>query len=148
MNLKEKLMEDLKTSMKDKDTIRKNAIGMVRAAILQYEKDNKVELDDKGVINIIAKEIKKRKDVLPEYIKSQRQDLIDELNKEIEILESYMPAKLSDEELRNIINKVITDTGAQSIRDIGKVMPIVMNQVSGRADGSKINQMVREILNS
>lgn len=87
MSLKDKLLEDYKTAMKEKDVVRKNVVGMVRAAILQFEKDNKVVLDDSGVLSVIAKEIKKRKDSLPEYIKSGRQDLIDELNREIEIFD-------------------------------------------------------------
>ena len=85
MSLKDKLMDDLKSAMKDKDTVRKNAVQMVRASVLQVEKDNKLTLDDEGVIEVVAKEVKKRKDVLPEYEKSGRQQLIDELGREIEI---------------------------------------------------------------
>jgi len=148
LNLKERLLFDLKEAMKTKDNIKKSAVGMVRAAILQYEKDNKVVLDDEGVLNIIAKEIKKRKDVLPDYIRSQRQDLIDELNKEIEVLETYMPEKLSEDEIKRIIKEVIEQTQASGLKDMGKVMPTVMKRVSSRADGKLVNQLVREMLQS
>ena len=86
MSLKERLLEDMKNAMKQKDVISKNAIQMVRAAVLQVEKDNRITLDDDGVIDVIAKEVKKRRDVLQEYERSGRQDLIDNLKAEIELL--------------------------------------------------------------
>ena len=96
MSLKETLLQDLKAAMKDKDTIRKNTIQLVRAGVLQIEKDNHVELDDDGVLDVIAKELKKRRDSLPEFEKSGRTDLIDNLNKEIEVLLGYLPEQLTD----------------------------------------------------
>ena len=102
MSLKDKLMDDLKSAMKDKDTIRKNAVQMVRASVLQVEKDNKITLDDEGVIEVVAKEVKKRKDVLPEYEKSGRQDLIDDLSREIEVLMAYLPQQMSEEEIEAV----------------------------------------------
>ena len=122
MALKEVLAADLKAAMKDKDLIRKNTVQMVRSSILQYEKDNLKELDEDGILEVIAKELKKRRDVLPEYEKSGREDLITDIKREIEILLAYLPAQLSDEELTGIIKKAITDTGAESVRDIGKIM--------------------------
>ena len=89
--LKEKLLEDLKNSMKDKNVIRKNVIQMVRAAILQIEKDKQIELNDEQIIEIIAKESKKRKDSLADYEKSGREDLISQINEEIEVLQEYLP---------------------------------------------------------
>ena len=91
MSLKEKLLDEMKIAMREKDNVRKDAIQMVRASILQYEKDNKVELDDEGVIDIITKEVKRYKDALPDYEKSGRQDLIDELNAKVAILMPYLP---------------------------------------------------------
>ena len=146
MALKDQLMNDLKEAMKDKDTIRKNTIQMVRSAVLQFEKDNKTELDDNGVIEVIAKELKKRKDVLPEYEKSGRDDLIEGLNKEIETLLGYLPAQLSKEELMEIVKVAIAETGATSMKDMGKIMAAVMPKTKGRADGKEINAIVKEML--
>ena len=146
MALKEVLAADLKAAMKDKDLIRKNTVQMVRSSILQYEKDNLKELDEDGILEVIAKELKKRRDVLPEYEKSGREDLIADIKREIEILLAYLPTQLSDEELTEIIKKAISDTGAESVRDIGKIMQKVMPETKGRADGKKINEIVRNLL--
>ncbi len=146
MALKDQLMNDLKEAMKDKDVIRKNTVQMVRSAVLQFEKDNKTELDDNGVIEVIAKELKKRKDVLPEYEKSGRDDLIEGLNKEIETLLGYLPAQLSKEELMEIVKEAIAETGATSMKDMGKIMAAVMPKTKGRADGKEINAIVKEML--
>lgn len=145
--LKEKLMEDLKLSMKDKDTVRKNTVQSVRAAIKQVEVDNRVELSDDDIIGVIAKEAKKRKDVLPEYEKSGRTDLIDELKREIEILMGYLPSQLSKEELGEIVKNAIAEVGASSMKDMGKIMANVMPKIKGRADGGMVNAIAKEILN-
>ena len=102
MSLKDKLMLDLKEAMKDKDTIRKNTVQLVRSGVLQIEKDKKIELDDEGVLDVISKELKKRRDSMPDYVKSGRQDLIDNLNKEIEVLLTYLPKQLTEDEIRAI----------------------------------------------
>ena len=146
MALKEKLMEDLKAAMKDKDIIRKNTVQMVRSAILQYEKDNLCELDDEGVLDVIARELKKRRDVLPEYEKSGREDLIADMNKEIETLLAYLPAQLTAEELEVIVSEAIAAVGATSMKDMGKIMAAVMPKTKGRADGKMINAIVKEKL--
>lgn len=146
MSLKEKLLEDMKTAMKDKDQIRKDTVIMVRSAILQVEKDNRLTLDQEGILEVIAKEVKKRKDTLPEYEKSNRQDLIDKLKKEIEILLAYLPEQLSEQQLEEIVKQTITETGASSIRDMGKLMQAVLAKVKGRADGKMVNQIARKYL--
>ena len=146
MTLKDKLAEDLKFSMKSKDTIRKNTVQSIRAAVLQVEKDNKVILDDDGVIEVIAKELKKRKDVLPDYEKSGRDDLIGDLKKEIEVLVGYLPSQLTKEELDEIVKKSIETVGATSIKDMGKIMADVLPKVKGRADGKMVNEIVRTYL--
>lgn len=146
MSLKDKLMDDLKIAMKDKDTVRKNAVQMVRASVLQVEKDNKITLDDEGVIEVVAKEVKKRKDVLPEYEKSGRQELIDELNKEIEVLMAYLPEQMSEEEIEALVISAIEESGAKSMKDIGKVMAVIMPKTKGKADGKIVNQYVRKHL--
>ncbi len=146
MSLKDKLMDDLKSAMKDKDTVRKNAVQMVRASVLQVEKDNKITLDDEGVIEVIAKEVKKRKDVLPEYEKSGRQELIDDLNREIEVLMTYLPQQMSEEEIEALVIDAIAQAEAKSMKDIGKVMAVIMPKTKGKADGKVINQFVKKHL--
>lgn len=146
MSLKDQLLEDLKNAMKDKEVLKKNTVQMVRAAILQVEKDNKITLDDDGILEIIAKELKKRRDVLPEYEKSGRQDLIESLNAEAEILLQYLPTQLTEAELEVIIKQAIEDTGASSARDMGKVMQAVMPKVKGKADGKMINVIAKKLL--
>ena len=106
MSLKEQLFADLKTAMKEKDTIKKDTIQLIRSGVLQIEKDNKVELDE-GVIEVISKQLKSRRDSLPDYEKSGRQDLIEKLNKEIEVLLSYLPEQLSEDEIQKITDKYI-----------------------------------------
>ena len=146
MSLKETLLQDLKAAMKDKDTIRKNTIQLVRAGVLQIEKDNHVELDDDGVLDVIAKELKKRRDSLPEFEKSGRKDLIDNLNREIEILLGYLPEQLTEDEIQKIVEETIAETGATTMKDMGKVMGAVSSKVKGRADNRVVSGYVKKIL--
>ncbi len=146
MSLKETLMQDLKEAMKEKDTIRKNTVQMVRSAVLQFEKDNKTELDDSGITDVIAKELKRRRDVLPEYEQSGRDDLIADINREIEILLAYLPKQLTHDELEEIVAEAIAKTGASSMKDMGKIMAFIMPKTKGRADGKEINSIVKEKL--
>jgi len=146
MSLKETLLEDMKTAMREKDTLKKNAIQMVRSAILQVEKDSKITLDDDSIIDVIGKEVKKRRDSLSEFEKSGRQDLIDNLKTEIDVLMKYLPEQLSEEELEKIVKETIQETGASSMKEIGKVMQAVLPKVKGRADGKIVNQIIKKIL--
>ena len=146
MSLKETLMADLKLAMKEKDTIRKNTVQMVRSAVLQYEKDNKAVLDDDGVIGVIAKELKQRRDSLPEFEKSGREDLVANLKKEMEVLMQYLPEQLSEDELGNIIKAAIDETGASSMKDMGKIMGIVTEKTKGRADAKMIGAIAKKML--
>ncbi len=143
MALKEQLTNDLKAAMKDKDTIRKNTVQMIRSAVLQFEKDNKTELSDEGIIDVIAKELKRRRDVLPEYEKSGREDLIADINREIEVLLAYLPKQLTKEELEEIVVAAMNEIGATSMKDMGKIMGAVMPKTKGRADGKMINEIVK-----
>lgn len=146
MSLKETLLQDLKVAMKEKNTIRKNTIQLVRAGVLQIEKDNHVELDDEGVLDVVAKELKKRRDSLPEFEKSGRTDLIDNLNKEIEVLLGYLPEQLTEDEIKKIVEETIAETGASSMKDMGKVMGAVSPKVKGRADNRVVSGYVKELL--
>ena len=145
--LKEKLLEDLKNSMKEKNTVRKNVVQMIRAAILQKEKDGGKELNDDEILKIIAKEEKTRKDSLPDYEKSGREDLINEMKEEIAIIEEYLPKQLSKEEIMPIVEEIIKETGASSIKDMGKVMGQAKAKLGVRADGKTISECVKELLN-
>ncbi|MDU5099877.1 MULTISPECIES: GatB/YqeY domain-containing protein [Peptoniphilus] len=147
MSLKERLMADLKDAMKNKDKLRKDVITMVRAAIKQKEVDERVELDDADIENIISKQLKEKKSSIEEFKKGNRQDLVDQTNAEIEILLKYLPEQLSDEELKEIIKKVIDENEITSMKDIGKLMKNVMPLIKGKADGKQVNIIAKELLN-
>lgn len=144
--LKEKLLEDLKNAMKEKNVNKKNAVQMVRTAILQIEKDKCIEVSDEQIIDIIAKEVKKRKDSLSDYEKAERTDLINQINEEIKVLEEYLPKQLSDEELETEIKNIIEEVGATTIKDMGKVMKAAKEKIGAKADGKRINEVVKKIL--
>ena len=146
--LKEKLLEDLKESMKEKNVIRKNVVQMVRAAILRIEKDKKIEVRDSQIVEIIAKEAKKRKDALEDYQKSGREDLIEQMNQEIKILNEYLPKQLTEEELTQKMQEIITELGATSIKDIGAVMKKAKETIGAAANGKAINEVAKKILNN
>ena len=145
--LKEKLMEDLKEAMKEKQNLRKNVVQMIRAAILQVEKDKQIELEDNQILDIIAKEAKKRKDSLSDYEKSGREDLINQVKEEIEIIAQYLPKQLTKAEITEIIKQVIVETNASSIKEMGIVMKAAKEKIGAAADGKAINEVVRELLN-
>ena len=146
MTLKERLADDLKSAMKEKNVIRKNTVQMVRAAVLQFEKDNKVTLEDDGVLEVIAKQLKQRIDSLPDYEKSGRDDLIANLKAEMDVLMEYLPKQLSREELEVIVKEIIEEVGAASIKDMGKVMAEAKAKTVGRADGRMINEVAKALL--
>lgn len=145
--LKEKLMNDLKDAMKEKNEIKKNTVQMVRAAILQIEKDKGITVEDEKIIEIIAKEVKGKKDAIVDFEKGERQDLIDQTNQEIAILQEYLPKQLTKEELKVEIENVIKDLGVTSIKDMGAVMKESKLRIGARADGKTINEVVKELLN-
>lgn len=146
MSIKDKLKDDLKTAMLEKDTTRKNVVQLIKAGVLQVEKDKKITLDDEGVLDVIAKQLKQRRDSLPDYEKSGRDDLIAQLKREMELLMGYLPAQLTHDELVEIVRDAIEETGASQIKDMGKIMAVVMPKTKGRADGKEINAIAREIL--
>ena len=145
MSLKEILLDDMKTAMKEKNKIMKDTIQLVRSAVLQVEKDNKITLDDNGIIEVIAKELKKRRDALSEYENTNRDDIVQQVKQEIEVLLKYLPAQLSESEIRKIILDTIEELGEQS-KNIGMVMKAVMPKFKGRADGKTVNALVKEII--
>lgn len=146
MTLKDRLTNDLKEAMKNKEQVRKSVVTLIRAGIKQCEVDNRQELTDEDIISLISKQLKQRKDALSDFEKANRIDLIEQTNQEIAILENYLPEQLDDVELKEIITKVVEEVGATSMKDMGKVMAKTISLVQGRADGKRINAVVKQIL--
>ena len=146
MSLKEKLMEDLKSAMRNKDKLRKDTITMVRAAIKQKEVDDRVELNDQDVIDILTKQLKEKKHSIEEFKKGDRQDLIEQTNKEIDVLLDYLPKQLGEDELRQIIQEVMTENNINSVKDMGTLMKYIMPKVKGKADGNTVSKIAKELL--
>ena len=147
MALKEKLMADFKDAMKSHDEVAKNTISFARAAIKQYEVDHREELDDDGIVAILSKQVKMRKDALADFEKAGRTDLIDSYKSEIEILKRYLPEQLSDEKIREIIKGTAAELGIEGgMQNMGKLMGPVMAKVKGLADGNQVKQLVQEFL--
>ena len=144
--LKEKLMEDLKNAMKNKDEIRKNTVQMVRAGILQIEKDKGIQVEDDKILEIIAKEVKIKKDALKDFEKAERSDLIEQTNKEIEVLQEYLPKQLTREEIKIELEKIIKQLGASTAKDMGGIMKEAKTKFGASADGKTINEVAKEIL--
>nr|WP_330397403.1 GatB/YqeY domain-containing protein [Maledivibacter halophilus] len=139
-------MQDLKSAMKNKDKIRKSVITLIRSDIKQYEVDNRTEIDDEGIIEIIARQLKQRKDALEEFQKGNRQDLVDESQKEIEILLTYLPKQLTEDEIREVVKATIDELGVQGPKEMGKVMGVLMPKLKGKADGKLVSKTVKELL--
>ena len=146
MSLKDKLMQDLKAAMKEKDKIRKSVITMVRASIKQYEVDNRIEIKDEEILELISKQLKQRRDAIPEFEKGNRQDLIEEYQKEIEILLDYLPKQLTEDEITEIVKETIKELGVEGPKYMGKVMGALMPKVKGKADGKLVSKVVKELL--
>jgi uncharacterized protein len=147
MSLKEVLQEDWKQALKAKDKIKTDTISMARAAILLVEKTDGEQLDDEQVFVVLAREVKQRREAILEFEKGNRQDLVDKANAEIEILLGYLPQQLSEEEISGIVRQAVDEVGANSIKDMGKVMAIVVPRTKGRADGKLVSQIVKQYLN-
>ncbi len=146
MSLKDRLSSDFKNALKNKDSIRKNVVNMVRAAIKQYEVDNRKELNDDGVVDIITKQVKMRKDALEDFKKGERADLIEQYEAEIDILMEYMPTQLSEDEVRQIVLDTARKEGVQDKKEMGRLMGAVMPKVKGKADGNLVRKIVESIL--
>ena len=150
MSLKEQLTEDMKTAMKAKEEgkQRLSVIRLVRGAIKQVEIDGKKELDDEGVIAIISKEVKQRRDSIEEFKKGGREDLVEQNEAEIAILMEYLPKQLSEDEVRELVKAAVAESGATTAKEMGKVMKVLMPKVKGKADGKLVNNLVKELLNN
>ena len=142
--LKEKLMEDLKEAMKSKNEIKKNTVQMVRAAILQIEKDKGIQVEDDRILEIIAKEVKTKRDAIKDFEKAERQDLIEQTNQEIEVLQQYLPKQLSREEIKVELEKIIAEIGATTMKDMGSIMKKKKKKMGASFAGLHSHQEVRQ----
>ncbi|MBP2641772.1 MAG: Yqey-like protein [Firmicutes bacterium] len=150
MSLKERLMTDMKQAMKDKEAgkLRLSVIRMVRASIKNGEIDQKKEFNDDEVLDILAKEVKMRRDSMEDFRKGNRPDLVEQLEQEIVILKEYLPEQLSEDTIRELVTQAIQETQAVTVKEMGKVMAVLMPKVKGRADGKLVNAVVRELLHN
>jgi len=146
MQLKQRLYEDLKKAMKTKDEIRTRTLRLIISSIKTLEVEKMTEATDDDVFRVLSKECRKRVEAIEAYKKGGREDLANEEQKELEIIKSYMPKQLSEEELKEIVKDVVEETGSSSIKDLGRVMKVLMPRVKGRADGKTVNNIVRQIL--
>ena len=147
MSLREQLNEDLKTAMRAKDQARLAVIRGIKAAILAAEtRSERITLDDDGILQVIAKELKERRDALPDFERSGRQDLVDKLHHEMALLSQYLPAPLTSDELRVLVNEAVQSVGATGPKDMGKVMAWLTPKTRGRADGREVSALVKEQL--
>jgi len=146
MALKEKIMDDLKKAMKERNEVKVRTLRMVIASIKNWEVENTKEIDDDGMIAVLSKEAKRRKEAIEEYRKAGREDLAKAEEEELKIIESYLPERMSEEEIKELVLKTIEEVKATSPKDLGKVMKVIMPKVKGRADGKLVNKMVRKIL--
>ena len=148
MSLKERINEDMKTAMRAGETVTRDAIRLLNAAIKQKEVDERVTLDDAGVVAVIDKMLKQRRDSISQYEAAGRQDLADAEKREIEVLIRYMPAGLSAEEIAAAIKAAIAEIGASGASDMGKVMAVLKPRLAGRADMGDVSKQVRLALSA
>ncbi|HHK6066294.1 GatB/YqeY domain-containing protein [Neisseria sp. HMSC064D07] len=146
MSLKTQLTEDMKTAMRAKDQVSLSTIRLINAAIKQFEVDERTEADDAKVISILTKMVKQRKDSAKIYTEAGRQDLADKENAEIDILNRYLPQMMSAEEIKTVVEAVITEIGASGMADMGKVMGVLKTRLAGKADMGEVNKVLKTAL--
>ncbi|OMH41396.1 GatB/YqeY domain-containing protein [Desulfurobacterium indicum] len=146
MGLKEKLIKDMKEAMKAKDKVRLSTIRMINSLIKNAEIDKRGELTDEEIVSLLQKYAKQRRESIELYEKGGRQDLVEKEKAELAIVESYLPEQMGEDEIRKVVEEAIAETGASSLKDLGKIMKIVIPKVKGKADGSVVNRIARELL--
>jgi uncharacterized protein YqeY len=144
--LKERIRSELNDALRARDETRKSTLRMLTAAVHNAEIDARRELDDAGVLTVIQKQAKQRRESIAEFEKGGRQDLVDKEAAELAVLETYLPQQAPREEIEAAARKLVEEVGATGVRDIGKVMPPLVQQFAGRADGKTINEIVRSLL--
>ncbi len=148
MVLKEQLTHDLKEAMRAQDSDTRDTLRMLQAAIKQVEIDSGQALDDEGVLVVLSKQAKQRRESISEYQKAGRDDLVEPEQRDLVVIERYLPSMMERPEIETVVAAVIADTGASSPQDMGKVMGPVMAELKGKADGKLVNQVVRDLLSS
>ncbi len=148
MSLKEKITADMQNAMRNKDSEKLNAIRLLQSSIKQKEVDDRIEIDDKSILNIIEKMLKQRGDSIEAFKKANRNDLVLKEEFEVKILQTYMPEPLSFEEVEKEIDEAIKASGAKSMKDMGSVMNLVKTKLSGRANMAEVSQKIKEKLSS
>ncbi|MGD9625011.1 MAG: GatB/YqeY domain-containing protein [Arcobacter sp.] len=146
MSLKEQLNEDLKTAMRNKEVVKRDSIRAINTMIKQIEVDERKELTDEDVIKLIQRGIKQREEAIAQYKAASRDDLVQKEQEQVDVFMLYLPAQLSDEELEAGMKEIIAQTGASSMKDMGKVMGAATKTFAGIADGKRINEMVKKLL--
>ncbi len=148
MSLKEQIDNDLKQGIKNKDKLRTDTLRGLKSAIRYAEIEAGSELDEAGMLTVIAKQAKQRRDSIAEFEKAKRADLVEKEAAELAILEEYLPAQLSEEEIREKARSIISDLGVTDMTGLGQVMKQLMAELKGQADGKVVNQIVRQLLSS
>ena len=143
MSLKAQISEDMKNAMRAKDSARLGAIRLLQAAIKQREVDERIELDDNDVIGVIEKMLKQRRDSIAAYESANRTDLADVEKFEVTVLQTYLPQQLTEDEIKAVLEKIVADTGASSMKDMGAVMAAIKPLVAGKADMGKISGLIK-----
>ena len=146
MTLKERLNADMKEALKAHDAARLSTIRMVISAVRNKEIDSRKDMDDEGVLSVLATSAKQRRESIEQYEKAGRQDLVDKEKAELEVIISYMPQQMSREEIETLVKDAVAESGAKGPNDMGKVMKVLMPKVKGRADGKLVNEVVKETL--
>ena len=146
MSLKEQLNEDLKTAMREKNVVKRDSIRAINTMIKQIEVDERRVLDDAEVIKLIQRGIKQREEAIAQYSAASRDDLVQKEQEQVDVFMLYLPKQLSDEELENGMKEIISEVGATSLKDMGKVMGVASKKFAGVADGKRINEMVKKLL--
>ncbi|MGB0846751.1 MAG: GatB/YqeY domain-containing protein [Thiolinea sp.] len=148
MSLKAQLTEDMKTAMRAKDKERLGVIRLALAAIKQQEVDNRVELDDVAVLAVLDKMVKQRRESIRQYTDAGRNDLADQEQAEVDVIQTYLPQPLSDDEISALVAEAISSTGAESVKDMGKVMGWIKPKAQGRADMGKVSALIKSHLSA
>lgn len=146
MSLKDTIIEDTKTAMRNKDASTLGTLRLLQAAIKQKEIDDRITLDDAGIVTVLQKMLKQRQDSIEAFRQAKRQDLLDKEEMEVKVLNQYMPQQLSNDEITEIIDAAITNTSASGMQDMGKVMGIVKEKIAGRANMSEVSQIIKSRL--
>ena len=146
MSLKKQLKEDLKTAMREKEVVKRDSIRAINTMIKQIEVDERREIDDEEVIKLIQRGIKQREEAITQYSAASRDDLVQKEQEQVDIFMLYLPAQVNDDELEDGMKEIISQTGAVSMKDMGKVMGIATKKFAGVADGKRINEMVKKLL--